>query len=54
MSFIFLSICLSICPVTFSRPLIGQKKESYIVDAVIEVVELDRGNISAVSGKQYK
>ena len=33
--------------VKFSRPLIGQGKECYIVEEVIEVDELDRGNISA-------
>ena len=53
MSF-YISFCLSICYVTFSRPLIGQKKECYIVEEVIEVDELDKGNISAASGKQYK
>ena len=47
-----MSRCLPICPVTFSRPLIGQKKECYIVVEVIEVDDLDKGNVSAASGKQ--
>ena len=42
---------MSFCHVTFSRPLIGQKKEIYINDEVIEVDELDKGNISAALGK---
>ena len=32
-----------------SRPLIGQKYEYYIVIEVIEVDELDKGNISAAA-----
>ena len=40
--------------VTFSRPLIGQGKECYIVEKVIEVDELDKGNISAALRKQDK
>ena len=40
--------------ITFSRPLIGQKKECYIIEEVIEVDELNKGNISAASGKQNK
>ena len=50
---IYLSICPSICHVTFSRPLIGQKWECYIVQEVIDVDELDEGYlISAAAGKQ--
>ena len=48
------SVFLSICHVTFSRPLIGQKSECYIVKEVIKVDELDKGNISAALGKQDK
>ena len=40
---------LYVCHITFSRPLIGQKKESYILEEVIEVDDLDKGNISAVA-----
>ena len=44
---------LSICHVTFSWPLIGQKWECYIVEEVIDVDELDEGYlISAAAGKQ--
>ena len=49
-----LSICLYVLLVTFSRPLIGHKRECYIVEEVIEVDELDKGNISAALGKQDK
>ena len=49
-----ISLRLSICHVTFSRPLIGQKKECYIVQEVIEVDELDKGNTSAAAGIQEK
>ena len=49
---IFLSLCLSICHVTFSRPLIGQKSEGYVVEQVIKVDELNKGNISAAARKQ--
>ena len=35
-----------------SRPLIGQKRECFIVEEVIEVDELDESNISAAAGKQ--
>ena len=45
---------MSVFLVTFSRPLIGQKRECYIVEEVIEVDELDKGNISAALGKQDK
>ena len=45
---------MSICPVTFSRHLIGQKKECYIVEEVIEVDELNEGNITAASVIQDK
>ena len=50
----FLSIFLSICHVTFSRPLIGQKWECYIVEEDVDVDELDEGYllISAAAGKQ--
>ena len=34
--------------------MIGQKREFYTVKEVIEVDELDKGNISAVLGKQNK
>ena len=48
-----MSSCLSICHVTFSRPLIGQKWECYIIEEVIDVDELDEGYlISAAAGKQ--
>ena len=49
-----MSVFLYVCFVTFSWPLIGQKRECYILEEVIEVDELDKGNISAASGKQYK
>ena len=49
-----MSLFLYVCLVTFSRPLIGQKRECYIVEEVIEVDELDKGNISVVLGKQDK
>ena len=45
------SVLLSFCHVTFTRPLIGQKRECYIVEEVIEVDELDKCNISAALGK---
>ena len=35
-------ICVSVYLVTFSRPLIGQKYECYIVKEVIEVDELGK------------
>ena len=50
----FLSFFLYVCLVTFSRPLIGEKRECYIVEEVIEVAEFDKGNISAALGKQDK
>ena len=34
---------MSICHVIFSRPLIGQKWECYIVEEVFDVDELDEG-----------
>ena len=46
------NVKMSFCPFTFSRPLIGQKRERYIVEEVIEVDELDKDNISAALGKQ--
>ena len=49
-----LSFFLSFCRVTFSRPLIGQKSECYIVEEVIKTDEFDKGNISAALGKQEK
>ena len=37
-----MSLRMSICHVTFSRPLIGQKWECYIIEEVIEeVIEMD-------------
>ena len=39
----FLYVFLYVCHVTFSRPLIGQKWEWYIVEEVIDVDELDEG-----------
>ena len=52
MSF-YMSICLSICHVPFSRPLISQKWECYVVEEVIDVDELDEGYlISAAADKQ--
>ena len=47
-------VFLYVCHVTFPKPLIGQKSECYIVEEVIKVDELDKGNISAALGKQYK
>ena len=48
-----LPLCLCICHVTFSRPLIGQKWEYYIVKEVIYVDELDEGFlISAAADNQ--
>ena len=35
-----------------SRPLIGQKRECYIVEEVIEVDKLDEGSISVAAEKQ--
>ena len=52
--FLYIYLFIYLCHVTFSRPLIGQKKKCYIVKEGIEVDELDKGNISAASGKQYK
>ena len=46
-----MSICVYLCPVTFSRPLIVQKRECCILKEVIEVDVLDGGNISAASEK---
>ena len=37
-----------------SRPLIGQNYECYIVIEVIELEEVDVGNISAAAGKEDK
>ena len=51
---ICLYVFLYVCHVTFSRPLIGQKNECYIVEEGIEVDEIDEGNISAAPEKQYK
>ena len=46
------NVKMSVCLVTFSRPLIGQKWEYYIVEEVIDVDELDEGHlISAATGK---
>ena len=41
------NVKMSVLLVTFSRPLNGQKRECYIVEEVIKVDELDKGNISA-------
>ena len=49
-----MSVLMSVLLVTFSRPLIGQKRECYIVEEVIEVDELNEGNISNAAGKQDK
>ena len=47
------NVPMSICHVTFSRPLIGQKWEFYIVKEVIDVDELEEGHlISAAAEKQ--
>ena len=46
---------MSLCHVTFSKPLIGHMRECYIVEEVIEVDELDEDNLkSAAAGKQHK
>ena len=42
---------MSVFLVTFSRTLIGQKSECCIAKEVINVDELDKGNISAALGK---
>ena len=47
-----MSVYMSVFLVTFSRPLIGQKRDCYIVEEVIEVDELDKGNISAALGNK--
>ena len=50
-----MSVPMSLCHVTFLKPLIGQKRECYIVVEVIEVDEYDKGNLkSAAAGKQHK
>ena len=53
-----MSVYLSICPFVMSYffpPLIGQKRECYIVKEVIEVDEHEEGNLkSAAAGKQHK
>ena len=41
-------------PSIFSRLLVGEKYEYYIVEEVIKVDELDEGNISAAARKQDK
>ena len=50
----FLYVFLYVCHVTFSMPLISQKKESYTVKEVIQVDELNKGNLYAAAGKQDK
>ena len=40
-----------LCDIIY-RPLIGRKYECYNVIEVIDVDELDKGNISAAAGKQ--
>ena len=52
--FVFMSFYMSVFLVTFSMPLVGQKRECYIVEEVIEVDGLNKGNISAALGKQDK
>ena len=42
-------VFLYVCHVTFSRPLIGQKWECYIVEEVIDVDELDEGYLISAS-----
>ena len=42
------------CVSFFSRLLIGQKLKCHIVKEVIELDELEEGNISATAGKQDK
>ena len=44
-----MSVFLYVCAVTFSRPLNGQKRECYIVEEVIEVDELNEGNLYAAN-----
>ena len=46
-------VIMSRCPVTYCKPLIGQNRECYIVEEVIEVDEHDKSNLkSAAAGKQ--
>ena len=52
--YVFQYVFLYFCHVTFSRSLIGQKSECCIVEEVIKVDELNKGNISAALGKQHK
>ena len=50
-----LSLCLSLSHVIFLKPLIGQKRENYIIEEVIEADEHDEGNLKlAAAGKQHK
>ena len=55
-----MSLCLSIyvflyfCLYVMSHFLIGPKSECYIVEEVIKVDELDKGNISFAEGKKDK
>ena len=49
------NVKMCICPITFSRPLIGQKRECYIVEEVIEVDEHDESNLkSSATGKKHE
>ena len=45
-------ILCRVSSVKISRPLIGRKYECYIVIEVIDVDELDKGNISAAAEKK--
>ena len=50
-----MSVPLSLCHVTFSKPRIGQKSECYDIKEVIEVDKHDEGNLkSGAAGKQHK
>ena len=50
-----MSVPFSLCHVPLLKPLIGRKRECYIVEEGIEVDELDEGHlISAAAGKQRK
>ena len=48
-------VSLSLCHVTFSKPLMGQKRECCLIEEVIEVDEHDENNLKlAAAGKQHK
>ena len=53
MSILCVYLPLYLCKI-ISGPLIGRKQESYIAEDVIEVDELDEGNVSDTAGKQDK